>query len=489
MRALDPSPWSIALVVSALTLSAQAQAPEPRGAASPPSAGAASAEEPTPQARDERARDEASEPSDEGDDDVGAREDEGEGYRLREPGSRPRFGLGRGPGMRRGGPMDPRAAMGRFAPVGPGGCGRIAFERANASVVRVESGTRVGSGFVVLDASHVVTAFRIVRDGHEVRVVDVEGNARSARVVGTAPDDDLALLALQSPLDVSPLALAPPERLAVGMPIVALGHPWVSVRDRVDLGIRGEGLFSQSLSSGVVSALGPRSLSTDAQLASGSVGGPLLDCRGDVVGAVSVATLGQGERIYVAASSVAIRDLVSRAADEQPYAGRVRLTFGLGVAMAFEDPGLPMGVYGLVGLNAYDAFVLAARFHYLEAGTDPVGSDILYLYDQRYRGDAFVAWRQLVSFGRGMGFTFELGAGASVTYLQQHQRLGRVVDEGGIAALRLEQRAYERWAVRPILVLNVELGPIAIGYSVELDIDTSHDRYHVEHLFDLGARF
>jgi S1-C subfamily serine protease len=368
-------------------------------------------------------------------------------------------------------------------------CAETAYDRASASVVRVESGLAVGSGFVAIDPSHVVTSFRTVRDGHAVRVLDHQGNPRSARIVATAPDDDLALLSLASPLAAPPLELAEPEALRVGMRIVAIGHPYVSGRDRLALGLRGEGLFAQSLSEGVVSALGPRALSTDAQLASGSVGGPYVDCEGRVVGAVTVATLGLQERIFVGASSVAIADLASRARSGEGYGGRLRLTTGLGIAAAFEDPGWPLGLWVLLGLDVNDALVIAGRFHYLRGESSPAGSEVLSVLDQRFRGDAFVAWRQLVTFGPGMGFHFELGAGASVTSLEQRTRSGLVDTSTGAPTLRITEESRQRWAVRPMLVLNVEVGPLLIGYSVELDIDTSLGRYRVQHLFDLGARF
>jgi S1-C subfamily serine protease len=368
-------------------------------------------------------------------------------------------------------------------------CAETAHDRASASVVRVESGTAVGSGFVVLDATHVVTAFRTVRDGHGVRVVDHQGNPRNARVVATAPDDELALLVLASPLTAPPLELAEPEALHVGMRIVAIGHPYVRGSDRLALGLRGEGLFSQSLSEGVVSALGPRALSTDAQLASGSLGGPYVDCEGRVVGAVSIATIGMGESIFVGASSAAVADLVSRAQTEEGYGGRIRFTWGLGIAAAFEDPGWPIGLWGLVGLDVFDVFVLAGRIHYLRGESSPTGSEVLHILDQRYRGDAFVAWRQLVTFGPGMGFHFELGAGASVTSLEQRTRSGLIDSSTGTPTLRITEENRQRWAVRPMVVLNVEVGPLMIGYSVELDIDTALSRYRVQHVFDLGARF
>jgi S1-C subfamily serine protease len=368
-------------------------------------------------------------------------------------------------------------------------CARTAHQHAGASVVRVESGTEVGSGFLVIDASHVVTAFRTVRDGHSVRVVDHGGNARNARVVATAPDDDLALLVLASALSAPPLSLADGETIVVGQSVLAIGHPYVRGRDRLALGIRGEGLFDQSLSSGIVSAVGPRSISTDAQLASGSVGGPLVDCEGRVLGAVSIATIGMDERIYVGASSVAIADLASRVSTEESYAGRIRLTWGLGIAAAFEDPGWPMGLWGLLGLDVFDVFVLAGRIHYLQSESSPTGSEVLSVFDQRYRGDAFVAWRQLVNVGPGMGFHFELGAGASVTSLHQRTRTGDIDVVSGDPTLRITETERQRWAVRPMLVLDVEVGPLFIGYSVELDIDTALSRYRVQHVFDLGARF
>jgi hypothetical protein len=88
-----------------------------------------------------------------------------------------------------------------------------------------------------------------------------------------------------------------------------------------------------------------------------------------------------------------------------------------------------------------------------------------------------------------MGFHFELGAGASVTSLEQRTRSGLVDTSTGAPTLRIAEESRQRWAVRPMLVLNVEVGPLLIGYSVELDIDTSLGRYRVQHLFDLGARF
>ncbi len=368
-------------------------------------------------------------------------------------------------------------------------CAEHAHAHATESVVRVQSGTAVGSGFLVLDASHVVTSFQTIRDGHDIRVVDHEGNTRSARVIVTAPDDDLALLLLTTPLAAAPLTIADRASAHVGLHVVALGHPWLRGRDRISLGLRGEGLFEQTLSEGVVSAVGPRALQTDVRLAQGSVGGPLVDCEGQVIGAISLAALGMEQPIFVAASALAIHDLVSRASHEEGYDGRITPYFGLGLAAANEDPGMPIGLYGLVGLNVFDAFVLAGRFHFLTQDDSPSGSEILSVGQRRYRGDAYVGWRQLITLAPGMGFHFELGAGASVTSLHTRTRSGVIDQTGGMPVLRITDVELQRWAVRPMLVLNVDVGPIMIGYTIELDIDTTASRYRVQHVLDLGVRF
>lgn len=376
-----------------------------------------------------------------------------------------------------------------IAPEATTTCAEEVHARASAAVVRVQSGTSVGSGFLVLDGSHVVTSFQTVRDGHDIRVVDHEGNTRSARIIVTAPDDDLALLVLATPLSAEPLVIAEPSSVHVGEHIIALGHPWIRTRDRISLGLRGDGLFEQTLSEGIVSAMGPRALQSDVQLAEGSVGGPMVDCEAHVVGAVSLAHVGMEAPIFVAASALAVNDLVSRAAHEEGYGGRITPYFGLGLGAANEDPGMPYGLYGLIGLNVFDSFVVAGRFHFLMQEDSPSGTEVLSVGQRRYRGDAYVGWRQLITLAPGMGFHFELGAGASVTSLHTRTRSGLIDDTGAMPVLRITDVERQRWAVRPMLVLNVDMGPFMIGYTVELDIDTSASRYHVQHVLDFGARF
>jgi hypothetical protein len=362
-------------------------------------------------------------------------------------------------------------------------CAQTVYSSARASVVRVESGTRVGSGFLVVDGSHVITSFRLVRDGHDVRVVDPAGNARNASVINTAGDDDLAMLELTSPLPSAPLTIASWDSVHVGMPVVALAHSLVGGRHRLMGGPQTQGLFDWAIAAGVVSAVGDRSIQTDIELSDGSSGGPILDCAGHVVATVSVAFAGFDHPVFLGSGVPALADLSSRSANPEGYGGRVAFFFGLGISGAYETPGMLYGGYLQVGMTALDAFVLSGRFHYLMNSETPTGSATITASTDRLRGDAYAGWRQLVNFGGGMGFHFELGLGASVSSVHDTSRLATI--EPMTTNIVIRSTEHQRLAVRPMAVLNLQFGPVVIGYSAEWDTT----QMVLMHLLDLGFRF
>jgi hypothetical protein len=360
-------------------------------------------------------------------------------------------------------------------------CAEAASSIARGSVVQVVSGDARGSGFLFHDSSHVITSFGIVRDGHGVSVTDADGNTRSARIVNSAQGDDLAMLELGAPLPGAPLPLADEGGLHAGASIVVLSY---TGGVRVHGGPSTAGLAGLHGSTGTLSAIGDRAVQLDAPLSTASSGGPVLDCRGNVLAMLSVGFAGWGEPVHLATSRAAIADLESRIDHPEGYDGRVRFFFGLGIAMAYEDPGGPMGGYAELGLSVFDAFVVAGRFHYLMRADTPVGSDALALSNERFRGDAYLGYRQLVTLG-SWGMHFEIGLGGSVTSASGNVRRATIDDSvtPPVVVIRDEAIA-QRWSVRPMAVVNLELGPFLIGYTLEVDID----RLHVVHLFDLGFR-
>ena len=107
------------------------------------------------------------------------------------------------------------------------------------------------------------------------------GEALPARVIGTAPHLDLAVLAVAVSHQLPPpIALARSVELKVGQSAFAIGNPFG---------------FDQSLSTGIISALKRRlptsggreiadAIETDAAITPGNSGGPLVDSAGRLIG-------------------------------------------------------------------------------------------------------------------------------------------------------------------------------------------------------------
>ncbi|TDC48642.1 trypsin-like serine protease [Actinomadura sp. KC345] len=166
--------------------------------------------------------------------------------------------------------------------------------RVQASVVSIEvraPGARgTGSGFVIDGQGHVLTNAHVVEGGGSVTVVLADQRRVAARVVGTDPALDLAVLAIPPGQSPQPLAFGRFSDVRVGDPVIALGSP---------LGLQG------TVTGGIVSALNREvrlgeggagtALQTDASINPGNSGGPLVNARGEVIGVnTAIATLMRG---------------------------------------------------------------------------------------------------------------------------------------------------------------------------------------------------
>jgi S1-C subfamily serine protease len=138
-----------------------------------------------------------------------------------------------------------------------------------------------GSGFVWDREGHIVTNYHVLSGADAAKVTLADQSTWDAKLVGAAPERDLAVLKIDAPAaKLTPLPLGSSETLRVGQSVFAIGNPF--------------GL-DQSLTTGVVSALGREIQSesgapireviqTDAAINPGNSGGPLLDSSGRLIG-------------------------------------------------------------------------------------------------------------------------------------------------------------------------------------------------------------
>jgi S1-C subfamily serine protease len=146
-------------------------------------------------------------------------------------------------------------------------------------VTEIKQGT--GSGFVWDQNGHIVTNFHVVSMGDKAMVTLNDNTTYPAKIVGVAPDKDLAVLQIDAAAQkLLPLPIGQSAALKVGQKVLAIGNPF--------------GL-DQTLTTGVISGLGReiKSMSgatiqdviqTDASINPGNSGGPLLDSSGRLIG-------------------------------------------------------------------------------------------------------------------------------------------------------------------------------------------------------------
>jgi S1-C subfamily serine protease len=156
---------------------------------------------------------------------------------------------------------------------------RVAPSVVNIRVTTTKGRAGGGSGFIIARDGFIITNNHVVQSATELEVTLHDGAVYPAKLVGTDPDTDLAVIRIDAP-DLQHARFANSATIRVGQIAVALGSPYG---------------FRQSVTAGIVSALGRTMRSesgrlmddviqTDAALNPGNSGGPLLDSAGEVIG-------------------------------------------------------------------------------------------------------------------------------------------------------------------------------------------------------------
>jgi len=189
----------------------------------------------------------------------------------------------------------------------------------------------LGSGFVWNKDGYIVTNNHVVDGATKIEVKFADGTALPAKLIGTDPDSDLAVIKVDNPgFTLTPITLSSTTDVKVGQVAVAIGNPF--------------GL-ENTMTAGIVSALGrtlpstatntnngpsftiPDIIQTDASINPGNSGGPLVDDQGGLIGvnaaidSNSNSNSGVGFAIPATIVSRVVPELITNGKYEHPYLG------------------------------------------------------------------------------------------------------------------------------------------------------------------------
>ena len=152
------------------------------------------------------------------------------------------------------------------------------------AVVLLMTGPAWCSGVVIDELGTIATAYHCVASGLRTHVETRSGKTGEGRVIAVAPREDLALVRVESLAGQVPALKLRASPVAVGERVYGLGHPFAPAAERSRAM---EGMLLWSVSEGIVSAVGPRLIQTDAALNPGNSGGPVVDVAGNILGITS----------------------------------------------------------------------------------------------------------------------------------------------------------------------------------------------------------
>ena len=198
-----------------------------------------------------------------------------------------------------------------------------------------------GSGAIIDEQGHILTNFHVVQGARELEV-QVESDKYPARLIGTDPDNDLAIIKINAPrANLTLVKLGSSQGLQVGQKVLAIGNPF--------------GL-QRTLTTGVISGLerpiqSPRTgrtiegaIQTDASINPGNSGGPLLNARGEMIGintqiiSPNEGSVGIGFAVPVDTAKKIIPDLIAKGYVAYPWLGISSVPVNARMAAEYQLP-------------------------------------------------------------------------------------------------------------------------------------------------------
>lgn len=154
---------------------------------------------------------------------------------------------------------------------------------------RRQQGQASGSGVIISKDGYIVTNNHVVQDADEVEVVMTDKRSFKAKVIGTDPLTDLAVIKVEA-TNLPAITLGDSDALKLGEWVLAVGYP-LDLESTVTAGIvsakgRGIGILNQNVDRNDPKADTPIEafIQTDAAINPGNSGGALVNLRGELVG-------------------------------------------------------------------------------------------------------------------------------------------------------------------------------------------------------------
>lgn len=246
--------------------------------------------------------------------------------------------------------------------------GVVSITATSASVNFFDPSPRegTGSGSVIDEQGHILTNDHVVTGAQRLSVSFGGDQTYPAKLIGTDPDTDLAVIKVEAPRDrLTVVPLGDSDKLIVGQKVLAIGNPFG---------------FDRTLTTGVISGLQrpiraqngrqiEGAVQTDASINRGNSGGPLLDSQGRMIGINSQilsppggsgGSIGIGFAVPVSIAKRVVPQLIRTGAVTRPKLGisalpvkniDARLPVSDGVIVYQVYPGSSAAAAGLRGMQ------------------------------------------------------------------------------------------------------------------------------------------
>ncbi|WP_298861400.1 DegQ family serine endoprotease [uncultured Sulfitobacter sp.] len=309
----------------------------------------------------------------------------------------------------------------------------------------------LGSGFVISEDGYVVTNNHVIEGADEITIEFFSGEELIAKVIGTDPNTDIALLKVEADKPLPFVSFGNSDAARVGDWVIAMGNPL------------GQGF---SVSAGIVSARN-RALSgtyddyiqTDAAINRGNSGGPLFNMDGSVIGVNTAILSPNGGSIGIGFSMAS--NVVTRVVDQLKEFGETRRGWlGVRIQDVTQDVADAMGLEASTGALITDVPDGPAKDAGLETG------DVIMSFD----GVEVADTRGLV---RQVGNS-PVGATVRVTVLREGKTqtipvvLGRREDANGEAGAQVEEEPETPDAPEVSSLMGLTLTPLTDEMREEL---------------------